>query len=277
MEPTFSVARVSTEVLDASKLVFEAANRLMRKPNSETDWALHRLASSLAQWSIAIERCAQTGPAALLAAERRFDDHPEFPGPPEDFLAHERAVVDVVSFLTHGAMVLDDVAALVLERASVPLGKYPWRTYMKRMDAIAGAAGQDRREKVEASYLDILLGEARNRLVAHRERTHIQLFEWQMDGSLQIVATNPNAKADAVAILRDVDTRLSVPRGNTDFEDLRDWIIALVGDLSGEDRGKVAKAFRLAGYEMFPITRMVEHALALIGIAEPSVAATDPP
>jgi hypothetical protein len=247
-----------------AQTVEDAAARLTDEPGyAGTDWSLQRLVRSLGMWSISIRRLSESGPAARLNVERRFVDHPEHERRSEDPLAGHRAHLDVIAYLTAGDMVLDDLAALLLERRHKSVTDLPWRGYMGHVDGTAGFVN-GKKEVADARYLDLLLREARNRLVAHRQRKHITNFAWQMDGSMQLVVVASDEREAAMDLLAQVNGEMPVPTRTADFDELRDWVIAFAPYLDASQRKRVGDAFRLAGYEMFQPGRIVEHVLGLV-------------
>lgn len=214
-------------------------------------------------WSITLRRMAGSGPASLIAAERAFPDHPEHQRADEDALATHRAHVDVIVFVTVGDMVLDDLAGLVLEREKADASDVPWREFMTRLDQ-AASRGQNDARLGPARELDLRLREARNRLVAHRDRRQALVFAWQPDNTIQVTLVDPNAVAEALAILAEVNSRLRLPlRGTHDYHAMLDWVIAFARELGAHDRKQVKDALRLAGFETYSPERIVEEVLAL--------------
>jgi len=244
------------------------ARHLVGLPGADEDWSLLRLARSLVMWSITVRRMAESGPASRLTAERSFPDHPEHGRSGEDPLAGHRAHVDAISFVMVGDLVLDDFAALSLEREALPAGDVPWRGLMRRLDDAAEQGEEDPRIR-PARELDLILREARNRLVAHRRRSHKLIFGWQPDNTIQIELADPKAQARALTILRDLNSGLPVPMsGLHDYAETRDWILAFAGALGGADRKRISDAFRLAGFEAYSPERIVERVLALVATLE---------
>jgi len=223
------------------------------------------LVRTLTVWALAIRRMAASGPVAERAGLRYFADDPEHNLRTEDQFDDHRAHLDVISYVTVGDMVLDDLAALMLARDREAVGDIPWNGYMAQVDRRAGTALERPGETTHARYLDLLLRAARHRLVAHRLRRHITDFAWQADGSLQIVVVGTRRPAVAGRLLREVNTTLPVPCGY-EGSDLRDWVIAFAPSLDRAQRDKVTRSFSFAGYEMFPPERVVEHVLGLLAL-----------
>jgi hypothetical protein len=222
------------------------ASRLIDLPGSDRDYDLGRLTRSLGMWSIAIRRMAESGPASLRSSERRFRDHPEFGSPDLDPLASHRALLDVVSFLTAGDMVLDDFAAMQLARWSLGAGLIPWRTFTRRLDS------GDRRGAVllpSGRFLDLVLREARARIVAHRLRSHALSNGWAPDGTFDVamigMGDSAQAADDLRTILREVDFD---PGPNLGYPFLVDLIIDRATVLDAPQRRRVTEAFALGGY-----------------------------
>jgi hypothetical protein len=246
--------------------ILAQAKRLMDDPGYEgEDWELQRLVRTLAMRSITVERMATSGPESLVQEGRGFRGHPEHGQANEDPLATHRAHVDVIAFLTIGDMVLDDLSTVLLKRWKRPVGDIPWRSLMKEVDrrVEAGTVGP---EKTAARYIDVLLREARNRVVAHWRHGHTLNLEWQTDDSLRVVLIDPRGLAVALEILRRIDETLPVPSHAESFADLRDSLIAFAPEMDARQREDLASAFHHGGYEVFPPDRIVGNVLELVGL-----------
>ncbi|MGH9419844.1 MAG: hypothetical protein ACRD3J_07725 [Thermoanaerobaculia bacterium] len=180
--------------------------RLIDLPGFDNDFDLGRVARSLWVWSIAVHRMAESGPASFRSVERGFRDHPLHGEPDPDPLASHRALLDSVSYLTVGDMVLDDFAAMQLARWDLEFGDIPWRTFTRQLDS------GDRRgtgQRPIARFLDLALREARARIVAHRRRRHLPSTTWAPDGWFDITMLGLDDRGEAVeglrGVLREVD------------------------------------------------------------------------
>jgi hypothetical protein len=233
------------------------------------DWSLHRLVRTLAMWSVTVDRMATSGPTSYLAAARQFPDHPEHNLVDKNPLASHRAHVDLVSFLTVGDMVGDDLAALLLERWGLLIPDVPWRGFMAEVDRRADA-GERGAPVAPARYLDLILREARHRVVAHRARRHTVNFSWESDGTLQAILIATRGREHAIQILQEVNAQLRVPsRGVDDYLGLVEWVLTCAPTLSADQRKQVGRAFKLAGYDTYPAKRIIDEVLALVGVIEP--------
>jgi hypothetical protein len=270
VEPETGLARNAAA---AAQSVIRKADVLNAAPGRANDYELQRLVRTLTMWALAIRRLAASGPVSERAGLRYFADDPEHDQRNEDLFANHRAHLDVISYVTVGDMVLDDLAALTLGRAHAAVGQVPWNSYMRLVDLRAGTAKERPGETAHARYLDLLLRTARHRLVAHRLRRHITNFAWQVDGSLQLVMVGTKRPRIAERLLMEVNLTLPTPC-KCEGTELRDWVIAFAPFLDAVQRDKVNRAFEFAGYEMFPPERVVEHVLGLLALLSVSAGAT---
>lgn len=80
---------------------------------------------------------------------------------------------------------------------------------------------------------------------------------------MQVVTVGLRRRETARRLLIEVNATLPVPSTNLEYRDLQDWVLAFAPDLDERQRAKVARAFRVDGYEMFGPARIVEHVLGL--------------
>lgn len=257
-----------------------AAREAAQEGLDQPDRDLRRVGGSLAMLSIAVRRMSESGPRAHGQSLRHaFPEHFEQSSGEVDALTGHRAHLDVISFLAVGDMVLDDVATLVLGRDDVPAGDYPWRTYMGRIDV---AATTDLTSPIvrSARTLDLLLREARNRLVAHRLAHHVPMFAWASDGTQEVDLVDPAGVVKAYGLLVDVAGRIGIAHPvveevtPSDYYPLLRRIIARAGELDGESRGIVRRAFKEAGYGFAAPARIVDAVMALVRDARAHSAAS---
>lgn len=246
-----------------------AARDIAREARDPFDRGLRRVAESLAMLSIAVRRMSESGPRAHLESLRQaFPEHYEDSPGEQDPLAGHRARLDVISFLAVGDMVLDDAATMVLERDRVAPGDYPWRTYMRRIDA---AALDPPAPMVRAArQLDLMLREARHRLVAHRLAHHVSMFAWASDGTQEVDLVNPDGVEPAYRLLIEVTERLGIAHSPpeevtpTEYYALLRPILSRAGELDEESRSVIRRAFREAGYGFAAAVGIVDTLLALV-------------
>lgn len=257
----------------------DAARDAAREAQDPFDRGLRRVAESLAMLSIAVRRMSESGPRAhLQSLQHAFPEHYEdLPGE-QDPLAGHRARLDVISFLAVGDMVLEDLAVMVLERDRVAPGDYPWRTYMRRIDApaIDLPAPMVR----AARQLDLMLREARHRLVAHRLTHHASMFAWASDGTQEVDLVNPDGVEPAYRLLVGVTERLGIAQSPpeevtpSEYYALLRLIFNRAGELDEESRSVIRRAFREAGYSFAAPVRIVDALLALVHEARAHARAT---
>jgi len=254
----------------------EAEARELGKETRETqEWRLGHVRDSLATLTVALRNAAHTGPQSHEDGLHSFfpDEYPGEPARERDPWLDYRAQLDVLAFLTVGDMVMYDVAALVLGRERRELPRDVWPAYMSLVDRELAAHEPQSPEVAPARVLDLTLREARHRLVAHRLVTQSALFTWDRDHIPTPVMVNPAGLPDAYGLLRDANARLLVPMhapaGYTygGWADLVDWIIRRAGDLDGQGRDLVRRAFRLGEYELPPVADLAESVLELVTAA----------
>ena len=107
-----------------------------------------------------------------------------------DLYAHQ----DVITFLAIGDMVLDNLATEILAERRLPRGRVPWASLMYALDCPPPRGFEPDPIKAPARRLDLLLREARHRLVAHRVRGYL-ILSWEHDGSLSGVEARNSGTA----------------------------------------------------------------------------------
>lgn len=248
--------------------VEDAARDAARSAAEPFDRDLRRVSDSLAMWSIALRRMAESGPRAhLVGLQDTFPEH--YPDPiAVEPLAGHAARLDVVAFLAVGDMVLDDLAKLILNRDQQAVGEVPWRTLMRRLDA--GGSGGSASMVRAARALDLILREGRTRLVAHRLVDHVSLYAWASDGTQEVDLVNPDGVGRAYEHLVDVADRVGIAHDTPakvepgDYYTILRRILARAGELDDEHRNLVKRAFREAGYTFGKPARIVDAVLALV-------------
>lgn len=272
-----SVEVPSAAVVELADSVESTARSLALQDSYAEDWDAHRLVRSLAMWSVSVRRLADSGPRALIATEPAFAHKPEDFPPGADTMASHRAHADAVSFLSLGDMVLDDFAALQLGRWGDALGDPPWAEYMRRLDRIGGdegVSGPNWNLVRSSRSVDLILREARHRLVAHRVPDHHLVVTWDRDAALEISMSDIHVDQAAIHALEVIDWRL---RGRdetalpplreyerTDFWHLRDRLIGMAGFLGPVDRQQVKAAFKAVGYESARVVTVVNTVLTMV-------------
>lgn len=260
----------SPGLVKLAERVEEMARGLKRAAVPTEDWAGDRLGTALAMFSLAIRSVADSGPRSHAASlSTLFPKDTPKPAEPEPLIWY-RAYMDWVTFLTIGDMALLDAAALALERANLPASDDPWRPFMALVDAEA-AAGNGGSLVKPARQLDIVLREARNRLVAHRIPAHRGLNQWaRIDSSFQPSLVAPENLHEAYRHLVEANRSLRAPSRTVEAPEYGDYAIlwerlVLSADQLGQKaRAKVRQAVRLYGYDSWPATSIVEAVLKLV-------------
>lgn len=261
-----SVRMPSPAVIELADRVETLARSVARADPEDVD--ARRLMRSLAMWSVTIRRLAESGPAALIAGESGFGA-PDTPSE-ADVMAPYRAHADAIAFLSIGDMVLDDFAALQLGRWHRPTGDVPWTTYMGRVDDMFDEEGVNgvHWDLIRASRsLDLVLREARNRLVAHRVHDHHLLTTWDQDAALEITISDIEVDQSAIHSLALIDQGarstgedLAPPSGGYSREDfwrIRDRLLGRAGMLGSGERRQLKSAFRSIGYDSARVSTVV--------------------
>lgn len=203
------------------------------------------------------------GPASLRSVSRGFRDHPEHGLPDPDPLASHRALLDVVSFLTVGDMVLDDLAAMLLARWHRPPGRdgVPWRLFMNVLDR----PDPDRDElRGLGRYLDLVLREARARVVAHRSRRHAMSSGWAPDGSFRVSMVSLDDRTGSEHELTEILQHVGCGPGYpADYDTLADYVMEAAPLLEKELRYRAVKAFEHGGYNVYEPAAIVGAVLRL--------------
>ncbi|MHB8459843.1 MAG: hypothetical protein ACYDB6_07220 [Candidatus Limnocylindrales bacterium] len=206
---------------------------------------------------------ADSGPASLRSVSRGFRDHPEHGQPDPDPLATHRALLDVVSFLTVGDMVLDDLAAMFLARWPPRPGrsKVPWRLFMDVLDDTGPALDEIRGL---GRYLDLVLREARARIVAHRSRRHAMSSGWAPDGSFRVSMVSLDDRSGAESELARILQQVGRGPGYlADYDTLADYVIEAAPFLQSDLRFRAVKAFKKGGYSVYEPLAIVAAVLRL--------------
>jgi hypothetical protein len=230
------------------------------------------LARLVAFWMAALRRLAASGPGAWSAMETRFDrdpterpvDHKDPPEGPAEFVAE----LDVLTAFIVGDMVLDALAyAELVRRDKVPTwrpgDRVPdiWPRFMELLDADPADPMTQ-----PARLLDVTLVHARDVLVAHRDPTLWSLPMYLSEGAVVLhrVTIDEDRKARAAAELDAVNAGLEFSWPETDYKRLLGLVIAIAGNLGPDARGGIKRAYRLAGFDAPPMTRMVEATVRLL-------------
>jgi hypothetical protein len=266
---------VSDALLDLAHQAETELDRLIALPGFDHDYDLGRVARSLGLWSISIARLAESGPASLRSTERRFRGHPEFGQADPDPMASHRALLDVVGFLSVGDMLLDDWAALQLARWSLGTGDIPWRTLTKRIDS-GDLRGKGLRYPIR--YLDLVLREARARIVAHRRRRHVLSNTWTTNGAYQVNMLGMDERGFAEAELAAVLAEAGAPATpGVGFFSLADSVVEVAAVLDGAQRKRVVDAFAEGGYSATDPAQIVPALLTGLTATITDARRQDPP
>jgi hypothetical protein len=128
-----------------------------------------------------------------------------------------------------------------------------------------------------ARQLDLVLREARNRLVAHRIPSHAYIYSWALDHSLQPSLVDPDKLVNAYQLLARANATLRLPHKTVRepnygaYADLWEWVVQFAGDLAKPARAKVRQAVHLYGYDSWPATQIVAALRALVAGIPPYV------
>jgi hypothetical protein len=182
----------SRPILGLAERLEEEARRLARFTRESPDLDLGRLWRRLAMWSTSVAHMATSGPASHDAALREFPEHPDHDRARDDAMIEFEALTDVIAFLAVGDMVLAELAATFLGRWQVAYADdNPWRDFLREVDRRL-VAGEEPGPLRAARELDLDLREARNRIAAHRRRTHGEILSWDFDDVLTIDLVDPS-------------------------------------------------------------------------------------
>lgn len=226
------------------------------------------LARSVAYWMVTLRRLAASGPGAWAAIDARFEPSTEKAAASADNPAEFVAELDVITAFIVGDMVLDGLAHGELYRRGkmptwTPGKKVPelWPKFMDLLDAEPSDP-----MAALARYLDLTLVHARDVLVAHRDPTLWSIPTFMNDGSVLLhrAAIEPERRAAAMVELEKAKAGLGFAWGETDYQRLLDFVVELAGRLDPAARASVKNAYRLAGFDAPPISRMVETTIRLL-------------
>lgn len=229
---------------------------------------LLRLAGDFALWAEALRRLSHSGPRAWIASVKPLR-HTEDLSTLKDSAEARRgkaltvaAHVDFISFLAIGDMILESSANALMPGHQT---QWPWATFMGRVDAgdFAPLARHARR-------LDLILREARHRLVAHRIGDHYTSISWEEDGSMRVGHSQPFDAGPAYRTLHNLRVAIGLPNsgeaanpGWRDYYLVRRHVLGHAYNLDRRSRDEVRKAFRLAGYDTFDPVEVAWDALRL--------------
>lgn len=229
---------------------------------------LLRLANDFALWAEALRRLSHSAPKAWIASVEPLR-YTEDLSTLKDSAAARRgkaltaaAHVDFISFLAIGDMILDSSASALMPGEQT---QRPWADFMGRVDA-----GDFVPHARHARRLDLLLREARHRLLAHRIGEHFTSIGWNEDGSMQVGHSQPFDAGPAYRTLHNLRVAIGLPHsgeianpGWRDYYLVRRHVLGHAYDLDRRSRGEVRKAFRLAGYDNFDPVEVAWDALRL--------------
>lgn len=268
-----------------------SSTRLNGQPTARSARDLGR---TIAYWSVAIRRIAESGAKAWAAVDERFGEErerEESPATPEtpDREASEAlsgipmemvAELDLIVAYMIGDQVLDLVAyAELVRRDMVPTwrpgrDKVPsmWPAFMTVMDDGALDAMSE-----AARYLDVTLAVARDVLVAHRDPAAVELPSYSSWGSVGLhrPVIDEGRKADAEQLVHEINRALERPWPE-EWSDrhLLETIIAVAPQLTPEVRRDIRRVYRLAGFDSPELVAIVNKVIRLVSAYR---SALDPP
>lgn len=247
----------SPEIQRLAGRLEEEARRLARFTRESNELDLGRLWRRLAMWSTSVAHMATSGPASHDVALREFPEHPDHDRAGNDAMIEFEAVTDVIAFLAVGDMVLTELAATFLGRWRVAYADdNPWRDFLREVDRRL-VDGDEPGPLRAARELDLDLREARNRIAAHRRRTHAEILSWDFEDVLTIDLADPSVHRVDRALLLELGVDPSEIPETADEADGQDPSVMALGMLEAANvrLEAVAAAARGRGLPARPVRR----------------------